>query len=329
MTRTLFIIGATGFIGHETVSAAIENGWRVIALARSEEGAERLRGAGAQPVIGDVAQPGTWIGEARGTTALIDLVQPVLPTRRTTSAMEAVSRERQAGTAGILAALRDMPAEERPLLFSVSGIDDLQADGRGVIDHRSPVRLPLRGFGRIGVPVRQLIEESGVGAVYLYLGLVYGPGKAFAAHYVEGLRTGKARVVGRGDNYLPLTHVEDAARAFVHLAGQPRDALAGRTFVITDGSDTTQSELLDYTARLMGVKRAPHAPKPLVSLVAGQVTVEMIARNAHADPSALLETGFTFRYPSYQQGVHASLVALGYAPKLGEAAIPAPLASHA
>jgi len=319
MTRTLFILGAAGFIGRETVSAALEGGWRVIALARSDEGAARLRAAGARAITGDVGRPGAWIDEARGATVLIDLAQPALPVRMSRSAMDAVARERQAGTAGYLAALRGLAAAERPLLFSVSGIDDLRADGRGVVDHRSPLLARPRGFGRIGIPVRRLIEGSGVDAAYLYLGLVYGPGAQFADCYVGGLPAGTARVVGRGDNYLPLTHVEDAARAIVHLAGQPRDALAGRTFVVTDGGDTTQGELLDYTAGVMGVRRPPRVPAPLAALVAGRVTVEMIARDVHADPAALLETGFAFRYPSYREGVPATLAALGTAAQAAHA----------
>ncbi len=314
MTRTLFILGATGFIGRETVSAAIEAGWGVTALARSDEGAARLRAAGARPVMGDVARPGAWIDEARGAAVMVDLVQPALPKRMSRSAMDGISRERQAVARSLMAALRGLAAAERPLLFSVSGIDDLQPDSRGAVDHRSPLRARPHGFGRIGIPVRRLIEESGLDAAYLYLGFAYGPGKVFADQYVDGLRAGTARVVGRGGNYLPLTQVDDAARAIVHLAGQPRDALAGRAFVITDGADATQRELLDYTADLMGVKRAPRVPAPLAALVAGQVAVETITRDAHANPAALLGTGFIFRYPSYREGVPATLAALGHTP---------------
>ena len=121
MTRTLFILGATGFIGRATVASAIAAGWRVTALARADEGVARLHAAGARPVLGDVARPDAWIDEARGATALIDLVQPKLPTRMSRSAIAMVSRERQAGAAGILTALRALPAAEQPLLFSISG----------------------------------------------------------------------------------------------------------------------------------------------------------------------------------------------------------------
>ncbi len=120
-----------------------------------------------------------------------------------------------------------------------------------------------------------------------------------------------------------------------------------------DGADTTQRELLDETATLMGAKRPGAVPTWLAALVAGSIAVETMtlyviynleqrgrllnnlhyvyselvsdvlfqrsrARlyiiDAHADPSALLATGFHFRYPSHQQGVPATLAVLGYTP---------------
>jgi len=112
---------------------------------------------------------------------------------------------------------------------------------------------------------------------------------------------------------VPLVHVTDAARALVHLAGLPRTGLVGRTFIVMDGADTTQRELLDETATLMGVKRPGAVPTWLAALVAGSITLD-----AHADPSALLTTGFHFRYPSHRQGVPATLAALGYTPSTNE-----------
>ena len=45
----------------------------------------------------------------------------------------------------------------------------------------------------------------------------------------------------------------------------------------------------------------------------------MIARDVHADPAALLETGFAFRYPSYREGVPDALAALGTAAQAAHA----------
>lgn len=210
-----------------------------------------------------------------------------------------------------LEALRRLGTEERPIFFSVSGADDLQPDAQRTISERSLLRSHPRGFAHIGIPVRRLVETSGIDATYVYLGnLVYGPGKVFADLYVAGLRTGSARVIGKGTNRLPLIHVADAARALVHLAGLPRPDLVGRPFIAMDGADTTQRELLDDTAALMGVKRPRAVPAWLAALVAGPIAVETITLDAHADPSALLATGFRFRYPSHHEGVAATLAAL-------------------
>jgi HAD superfamily hydrolase (TIGR01509 family) len=63
-------------------------------------------------------------------------------------------------------------------------------------------------------------------------------------------------VVGTGANRLPLTHVTDAARALVHVAGLHRHDIVGRINLAIDGADTTQRELLGLTSGAMGVKRA-------------------------------------------------------------------------
>ena len=303
MRNTLFLTGAAGFIGSATVSEALKMGWQVKALVHSAESAARLQKIGAEPFVGDVRQPDSWIAEAQDAKIFIDLVQPKIPTRLNLKAMQTLSIERQNITRGLMRALQTLPVERRPLFFSVNGADDLQPL-QGVISHLSPVRTQLRGFAHIGVPVRHLVETSGLAATYLYFGsIVYGPGKAFAERYVTGLKKGTATIVGNGNNHLPLTHVTDAARAMIHLAGLPEAELSGRTFVVMDGADVTQRVLLDETADCLGVKHPGTVPTWLAALVAGSINVEIITLDVHADPSALLATGFQFLYPSYREGV--------------------------
>ncbi len=250
MNKTLFILGGTGFIGHETVIQAVQAGWQVKALARSEEGANKLRQVGAHPVIGDISQPTGWIAEVRGSTALIDLTQPKFPRRLSRSAIQSLSAERQNMTRTTLEALQRLPTQEQPIFFSVSGADDLQPDAQSTISERSPLRTRPRGFAHIGIPVRRLVEASGVETTYIYFGnLVYGPGKVFADQYINGLN-----------------------------------------------------------------KQPGAVPAWLAAFVAGSIAVETITLDAHADPSALLATGFRFRYPSHREGVPATLAALGYTP---------------
>jgi nucleoside-diphosphate-sugar epimerase len=326
MKSTLFITGAAGFIGCETCKEAVKAGWQVTALAHSEMSAETLREIGAQPVVGDVHQPQVWIAEARDATAFIDLVQPKLPKHLSQKAIEAMSLERQDMTRSMLEALWGLPADKRPLFIAVSGADDLQPDSQNVISHDSALRTQPRGFGHIGIPLRRLIEASGLDATYVYFGnLVYGPGKVFAEQYVAGLKHGTAHIVGNGKNRLPMVHVTDAARVLVHLATLAQanskvDGMAalaetdvvGRTFLAIDGADTTQCTLLDATADAMRVKRPGSVPAWLAVRVAGSIGVETMTLDVHADNSALLETDFYFTYPSYREGVPVTLAHMGY-----------------
>lgn len=326
MKSTLFITGAAGFIGHETCKEAVKAGWQVTALVHSVKSAETLREIGARPVVGDVHQPLAWIAEAQDATAFIDLVQPKLPKHLGQKEIEAMSAERLDMTRSMLDALRGLPADKRPLFIAVSGADDLQPDAQNVIRHDSALRAQPRGFGHIGIPIRKLIEASGLDATYVYFGnLVYGPGKVFAEQYVAALKHGTAHVIGNGKNRLPMVHVTDAARALVHLATLAQantkvDGMAalavtdvvGRTFLAMDGADTTQRMLLDATADAMGVKRPGSVPAWLAARVAGSIGVETMTLDVHADNSALLKTDFYFTYPSYREGVPATLAHMGY-----------------
>ncbi len=103
-----------------------------------------------------------WAAEAAGADVLIDLVQPKFPNRLGTRAVSRIAGQRRATTQGILAAIESLPADDRPLLFSVSGADDLEPDEAGVVSHSSTLRADPYGFSSIGVPVHRLIEDSGV-----------------------------------------------------------------------------------------------------------------------------------------------------------------------
>jgi len=312
MTRTLFVLGGTGFIGSRVVEEAARAELEVKALARSSESVAKLEGAGATPVRGEGENPSAWASDLRGADVLLDLVQPPLPSRLGGGAVRKVVEQRESITAGVLKTLADIPPDERPVLFSISGADDLQPDAQGTISDTSATRNPLAGFARIGVPIRRLVEQSGLDATFVHFGvIVYGPGKGFEEHFVEGLRKRRMRVIGDGSNRLPLVHVDDAARALVHLAGLPREQLAGRTFVAADGADTTLRELIRDTATGMGLKPPGSAPVAVVGLLAGRATVKAMTFDAHADNSALVDTGFEFRYPSHREGVPATLAELG------------------
>lgn len=69
----VFVIGATGGIGHRLLPMLIGNGHEVVGLHRKPEQAEAIRAAGAEPVAGDVIEMSEddFVRDAQGCDAIV------------------------------------------------------------------------------------------------------------------------------------------------------------------------------------------------------------------------------------------------------------------
>jgi nucleoside-diphosphate-sugar epimerase len=307
----LFVLGSTGFIGNELVRQAMNEGLSVSALVRSQDKAAAFASLGVQVVIGDAENPSNWIGKAAGCDVIIDLLQPQLPGRISIQAIERIAAMRLAMTGGILTEPRRLPLGQRPLLLSVSGLDDLAPDDRGNVDDKAALQTELSGFARIGVPARRCIEQSGIDAAYAYLGTVYGPGKAFETKIFPDLAAGRLRLPGTAANRMAVVHVEDAARALLHIAKLGVARTVKRSFVVADGKAATLVEFMAFAAKCLGGPQPKSVPPALARIFAGKALFETITRDIAAHPKDLLDTGFRFKYPSYREGLPASIQELG------------------
>ena len=308
----LFVLGATGHVGSEVVRVALQRGHIVRALVSEPEPAARLGQLGVLVTRGDMSELPHHFEHLRRADVVVDLARARLPGRVTEAAGTRMHAERQRATASLLDALFALPESSRPLLFATSSLEALARDELGLLSHRSPLADAPSGFGRIGAPMCRQLQASGIEHVSVFLGLVYGPGNAFATRIVPGLARGRMPIVGDGSNRLPLTSQRDAARAIVHLAEQPRDSVRGRRYLVSDGQTTTQRELFTHIAARLGARRPPHIPLWLGRLALGSVMVESLTLDARVDNSALLETGFWLEHPSLRDGVPAMLAQLGY-----------------
>ncbi len=299
----ILVLGAGGYIGETTVREALAAGRRVVGLVRREASAARLRAVGAEAWVGDVGQPRTWQAALADVDAVVDLVQPPLPKRISVRALEAIGRERVVLTRAIVAAVRSRRAEEPPLLRSVGGCDELAATN-GVLDDDAPWRSPPRGGGRIGLPVHEVLAASGLPVGSVFLGMVYGAGKAFASTILPGLEMGSFPVIRAGHNRLPLVHVEDAARAVLSIAAMGQRA-SGRRVAVAHPCGTTSSAFFDAIAKALGARPPRHLPAWLVSLVAGAGVVDLMTVDARVKPKGLADSGYSFRYRTVDDGVAA------------------------
>lgn len=67
----VFVTGGTGLIGAAVVKELLSKGVRVVALARSEASADKLRALGASAFPGDLKSAESWVGRAASCDAVI------------------------------------------------------------------------------------------------------------------------------------------------------------------------------------------------------------------------------------------------------------------
>lgn len=309
-TPTVLILGAGGFLGSAVVAAATNAGLTPVGLVRNDAAARQIEGRGGIALRGDAADPESWILTAANAVAVIDLIQPRIPRRLGEAALSRIVVERAATTRALVSALLAIPAERRPLYLNVSGVAELLPDARGLISHESTLTSRPAGFARIGLAARAAVEKSGIEAAFIHLGTVYGPGKSFSERVLPALERGRYPIFGRGENRLALVHVDDAARALVHIAMASPAATRLGSWVVVDESRLTLGEFLTQTASAVGGPKPKRLPRWVGRVLLGSGLIAELSKDVPSDSSRLTSSGFAFAFPRFATGLVNTLETL-------------------
>lgn len=242
------IIGC-GYLGRRIAAAWLQAGHEVTALTRSATHATELSRLGITPVRGDVCDP--------KTLAALPVAQTVL---------FAVGYDRASGRSqrevyveGLRHVLNHVAERCERLIYVSSSSVYGQSSGEWV-DESSPCE-PVQSGGqcclaaeeliRATFPVLEAAPSARPFANVLRLSGIYGPGRLLSR--VESLRAGEP-LTGRGEAWLNLIHVDDAAAAVLACEerGQP-----GATYLIADDRPIRRDEYYGQLARLVS------APPPV------------------------------------------------------------------
>jgi nucleoside-diphosphate-sugar epimerase len=162
-----------------------------------------------------------------------------------------------------------------------------------VVDEHTPVQpCGLRQQAR--VETEQAVQKGPWQSLILRPAAIYGPGRGVQV----ALARGRYTLLGNGSNFVSRIHVDDLAM-IVEAA-----LLASLTGVypVADQHPCPAREIAEYCAHLLDL------PMP-VSANLDEVP-ESRRANRQVDGSAICrELGLTLRYPSYRQGIPASLAA--------------------
>jgi len=269
---TVFLTGATGFVGRNMIQRLIAEGHSVRALVRDPQKARELEQAGVELVAGDVVSgastpsrakaarsgdPGAGLDQGvQGCDAVIHLVGIIA--ERGTNTFE---RVHHLGTKNVVEAAQ-RAGVRRFIQMSALGV---RADGVAAYQTSK-----WRG--------EEEVRRSGIPYCILRPSLIFGPGDGFVTQMMETMRSAPLfrPVPGNGSPRFRPIFIDDVTACFARAL--TAEAATNQTIELGGADELTLNQVLKEIARCAGVsKPAVHVPMPL--MFAGAFVLQSIFRN--------------------------------------------------
>ena len=277
----LLVIGC-GYLGRRVAERRRAAGQRVFVTTRSPHRADDFHRLGLEPVLCDVLDPDSLQALPGGA----DVVYCVGFDRTSGKTMRNVYVD---GLENVLNALGHDGAG-RFVYVSSTGV---YGQARGEEVDETAVTKPAGESGRIVLGAEDLLGERRPNAVILRFAGIYGPNRLICA---AALKAGEP-LTGNPDQWLNLIHVEDGASAVIAAFQRPH---AEGVYNVCDDKPVRRRDFYTKMAEVLGAP-SPWFPPSVRSSAGDAANRRIINRRMHT------ELGVTLRYPSYKEGLLASV----------------------
>ena len=287
----VLVTGASGFLGGAVCAALRGREHAVTALVRRFGSAP----AGVEEVKGDLAD-----GEGLRTALAAARPDAVVHLAAEIASQRSEARIREVNVHGTARLIEACAAVDSPKFVFASTVVTGEANGELLTeDDELPVQTP---YGRSKQEGERLLRESGLPAVVIRPGHIYGPGGWYEHEFVRRLRQpGRFAVIGSGRNWWDVVHSDDVAGAFcAALDGAP----PGSLYHVADDDPITFYDFVGLTAKELGVGAPRRIPAGLARLAAGRHAVAAVVRSARTSNARIKEQlSWSPRFPSARDGV--------------------------
>ncbi len=309
MAENILITGATGLVGRHFARRAANAGYKLQAMVRKGSDRSALEGIPVQFVDGDLAAPEslpTALAEADVVVHSAAHVGDWGPAEMY-RAINVVALEHMLNAVERRGRLRRW--------IQISSLGVYPYGHHYGTDETAPIELNhIDGYtqtkSEAELVVARHIREHGLKAVTLRPGFIYGAGDRHAmARIVDKIRTGKMKIVGRGDRLLNNTAVENLCDAILLAVETP--GIDGETFNIRDERLVTREEFINTIADYLGCPHPRHVPE-----IVARVLVRPIERIAllrgRQTPPLLTRAQMKFMTQNLDYSIAKAKRVLGY-----------------
>lgn len=308
MVLRVFVAGASGAIGSRLVPLLAAAGHEVVGLTRSAAKTDMIRRAGGKPVVADAlnraavvaavtgAQPDVIVHEMTSLSGVNDL-------RRFDRAFAGTNRLRTEGLRHLLAAAKQA-GTRRIVAQSFCGWPYARSGGPVKSEDDPLDPEPARELRRTLEAIRYLentvTASSEIDGTVLRYGALYGRNTGlFDGSMIDQLRRRRVPLIGDGNGWWSLLHVDDAATATAIAIERGAPAI----YNIVDDEPAPVREWLPALAAMLGAAPPRHVPKWLARIAAGEHIVTLMTEaRAGSNAKAKRELSWQPHHASWRQG---------------------------
>ncbi|MEO0498811.1 MAG: NAD-dependent epimerase/dehydratase family protein [Pseudomonadota bacterium] len=215
--ETVFVTGATGYVGSAVAARLCAAGYDVVGLTRQESQANALSEKGVRPVVGDASDAALMVEASAGAAAIVHTAAPNDPSRY--DSMETMI----AATAQVLETMVHVARESGARLLATSGTSIYGDTAGQIVDEDGPLQ-PMPGTEVLKDLEAQIIQ--GAHAHIIRLGVVYGGGEsAPMRQFRRAIQDRGSLAVVNPDNRLSVVQIDDLAdlyQAILEAADPPQ-----------------------------------------------------------------------------------------------------------
>lgn len=249
MSGTAFVTGGSGFVGGRLIQRLVADGTAVRALARSEASAEKVAALGAEPVRGDLGDPGSLRAAPEGCEVAYHAAAEVSDWGR----REDFVRANVDGTTRVLDAARNAGVRRFVHVGTESalmvGKPLVNVDETDALHPESPLHYPATK-AMAEQAVRSASSDR-FETVVVRPRLVWGLGDTtILPVVVEAIEKGAFSWVGGGRHLTSTAHIDNVVEGLVLAA---RAGKAGEAYFVTDGAPMTLREFLTKLLATQGI----------------------------------------------------------------------------
>jgi len=295
----IFITGGTGFVGTGLTRRLLDRGHEVTVVSSSGKSHLKNSISTFHNLQADTTEKGSWQESLGSYDVIINLAGRSIFNYWSDSYKKKIYNSRVKTTQNVVDAL---PAQTSAILLSASAVGYYGDSGDAEQDESGAPGSDY--LAKVGVDWETEAfhaREKGARVAVMRFGIVLGEGGGAIETMKTPFKLGMGGPIGDGSQYFSWIHIEDLIEAILFLMDS--SALEG-PFNCTAPEPVRQK---DFAKELGSVLHRPAilpAPSFVLKTFGGDFG-EMLLQGQKVVPKALLDHGFTFRYPKIKQALEA------------------------